>query len=363
MKRHRIAILFLNITLISFFPTPYRAIESPGITTTSVSLTSVPTATVSPTDDMLVGIIIKESNPDEWKVLYDRESVWNVEVTPNNTIWILSGQHGVVFLDVDHWFTFSGYDYGFSDIPSDMKMAPDGTIWIAGENGISRYRNKKWTFVPYPDGHQNRMARLAIDKFGKIYVTTWWCNCGNDIWYFDGTTWGKIKISPEFLENTSQVLVMPSGSIWAAFSQSIGEFDGKKWKSFPGEDIWPETGFYTRSRIASNKKGEIYGINEGQKWFVKIKKSGVVSKIAHDNRILRLDGFMLRLYIDSKDTIWVNSCFNNESNSCLSFFRDGQWYAIKNLPFTSVTEIKELKDGSYLVASVEGLFEYTPIKK
>jgi hypothetical protein len=46
--------------------------------------------------------------------------------------------------------------------------------------------------------------------------------------------------------------------------------------------------------------------------------------------------------------------------SQLFYYQDNQWISFRNLPFYSMDDMKELSDGTLLVATTNGLFKYKP---
>jgi len=303
-------------------------------------------------------IVLKEYDPKKWTLIYDKDMVWNIEIVSPQKIWIESDGGDVINYDDGNWISFSGKDFGFFSKPSDLAVGPNGAIWVAGKEGISRYQNKHWTFFPFPNSAKYNFVRLAVDQTGVVWFATPMCNCENEIKFFDGVNWGKIN-DPK-LGDTQQLLFSPSDSLWSIFEMAgkIGQYDGKNWKFFPGDDIWPKSPYFSAMRIASNEAGEIYAISDGQDWIITVDKFGSLNKIPFNNEDLLLNPFLLRLYIDKQNSIWINACLKDRSDSCLAYYKNNVWTSFTNLPFSTVTDIKELDDHTILLATENGLYKY-----
>jgi hypothetical protein len=214
--------------------------------------------------------------------------------------------------------------------------------------------------------NKTAFTRLAIDPSGVVWVATPLCYCGNSIRKFDGTNWGELWLwtNERHLE-ASQLLFTPDGTLWVAFGYSgeIGRYDGRTWKMYSGTDLGvPSNEWGTNIKIASDMLGNIFGVYEGMKWVVEIRNDGSVLKIPFDFSDLELNSTLLRLFVDRQDTFWVNACLKNSRNACLGYHRDNQWVVFTNLPFSTVADINESSDGTLLISTNEGLYQFKSTK-
>ena len=359
MKKLLITILLLS--LVSCVPVPdSHPINTPAATTAMETAT---TAAILPQVTQTInGIVQRDYDPVEWRLIYDKDMVWKSSISPTQQIWIMLDKGEIAFLDGDKWVLFTEKDYGLPDSPYDMAIAPDGAVWLAGLYAISRYQNGRWDVFPMPNVSENAFPRLAIDPSGVIWVATPLCYCESNIKRFNGTSWDELSITDKHLE-ASQLLFTSDGSMWASFAWKggIGRYDGTTWNIYPGTDLWP-SGPYSDIRIASDNQGNIFGIYERQKWVVKMSSDGSISKILFDDSSMELNPIQLRLFIDRQDTIWINACLKNNKNACLAYYKDNQWVSLVNLPFSTVVDINELLDGTLLVATEKGLYQFKPAK-
>jgi ligand-binding sensor domain-containing protein len=284
--------------------------------------------------------------------------VWQIDIAPSQQMWIKLGDGEVGYFDGGNWVLFSREDYAFSDKPSDMSIAPDGSVWISNSHVISRHQDGNWDVFPIPNVNDPAATRLAISPSGEVWVATPLCSCDNSIKKFDGIQWQELFITDKHFR-ASQLLFTADGTLWAALGLpvGIGQYDGKSWNIYSGADLWP-TGYPFANRIASDNRGNIYSIYERQKWLIRISNDGDITTIPFDNQNLSLNTIILRLFIDSQGTIWLNAGLNNGNALGVAYYRDDQWVSFTDLPFSFVTDINELADGTILIATEKGLFQF-----
>jgi hypothetical protein len=372
MKKLFIAAFLLS--LVSCMPAPTVVPTSTPIASAVIAPSAVPTVTATAIfpqatqTEPIQNIVQREYDPSEWKLLSDKSMVWKVVVGPAQKIWILLERAGgeVAFFDGGKWVVFSNQDYGMDGF-SDMAIASDGVVWVSGRDAISRYKNGRWDVFPMPHASKTASPRLAIAPSGVVWVALPGCFCGDSIRVFDGKKWEEPY---EIGQGTAyQFLFTPDGTPWAVFYTVINRRIGQTWKPYLRKDLllppvirgeaYPDPVM----RIASDIHGNIFGIYEGQTEIVKIGPDDHVSKIPFDFSNLSLDSMRLRLFIDRQDTIWVNTRLNrNKSNACLAYYKDNQWVSFVNLPFGAVNDFNELPDGTLLVATSQGLYQFKSAK-
>ncbi len=150
----------------------------------SVTFTPLPELTVT---QPVFKVIQKEYNPSEWKVLYDKHSVRQIELGSKEQMWIIAGSQ-VGYFDGENWILFNEKDYGLPDA-FDMAVAPDGTLWIASPQAISKYHNGNWYVYSVPDSPEWSYPFLTIDSYNVVWLSLWLCYCENSLRTFNGTNW------------------------------------------------------------------------------------------------------------------------------------------------------------------------------
>jgi ligand-binding sensor domain-containing protein len=267
-------------------------------------------------------------------------------------MWIFTGDK-VGYFDENNWIFFSEKDFGFPDSPFDMAVAPDGTVWLASRQAISHYLDAHWIVYYIPDAPEWSIPRLAIDSSNKVWLSLSLCGCDNSLRLFDGTNWDEQQRQGD----TDQLLFNRDGTLWAPIDRAIGHYNGKKWIKYSGFWISPKTeSGHFNIRIASDNQGNIFGIADLQHWISK----GRISNIPFDFLHYEFNSYLMRLFIDKKGRIWTNACPKDNEQSCLAYYQDNQWISFRNLPFHTMIDMKELSDGTLLVATDQGLFQYKP---
>jgi streptogramin lyase len=356
----------LNFIILFFLPILLISCNSNNIEKDAIK-TTLPTRTVSslPSNTVIKisenstpnSIIQQSYNASEWKSLYNKDLVFQVELDSKQQIWILTAGGKLGYYNGKDWKMLTAKDLGLQTNPSSMVIAPDDTIWVTDSNSLAKFQGGKWITYLIPASGNSASPRVTLDPENNVWVTLFLCNCPDSIRKFDGTNWDFDLWPDEFAGVASHLLFTSDGTLWASFTKTIGSYDGKTWKRYSGNDLWPESEGIT---IASDKQGNIYTSYEGQKSLVKIKNDGSITKIPFPYENLSFNPILVRLFIDSNGTIWTNAC--EEFAKCLTYYEDNKWFIIKNLPFNSMFDMKELSDGSYLVATSQGLFQYNPEK-
>lgn len=332
------------------YPTSAATIEP------SITLTTLPEMTAT---QPVFSIIQREYNPSDWKVLYDKGSVWQIDLGSKEQMWIYSGKI-VGYFDGNNWVLFSEKDYGFPTNAFDMAIAPDGTVWLAGRQAISHYKDGFWYIYSIQDAPGWSNPRLAIDSSNLVWLALWGCHCRNNIKTFDGINWIEQSLWSTGLQvEVYQLLFTPDGTLWVSFYNAIGPYNGKIRNFYSGTELWPK-GNNWGIQIASDNQGNIFGIDYGQEWIVKINRDGSISKVLFDFVNYEFIPELMRLFIDKQGRIWTNACFKENVHNCLAYYQDNQWISFRNFPFGTMTDMKELADGTLLVATDQGLFQYKP---
>jgi len=318
----------------------------------STTTTNLPSITTS---QPVFSIIERKYKPSEWKVLYDKSSVWKIELDSNEQLWILTWEN-IGYFDGNNWLLYSEKDYGLT-YPTDMAVSSDGTVWLVSPKEISQYRDGFWNVFSIPDAPEISSPRLAIDMSNLVWLAFSDCHCENPIRTFDGINWNKQSLWS--FGEADQLLFTPEGILWASNNGLIGQFIGKTWVLYGRIRLWPRFSDFN-FQIASDSHGNIYGIDYGQEWVVKINNDGSISKVPFDMENFELNPIQMRLFIDKQGRIWTNACHKYSNKDCLAYYQDNQWIYFNNLPFNVMLDMDELSDGTLLVATTQGLFQYKP---
>jgi len=303
---------------------------------------------------------IIEFSPDDWEKIYDSASVWKLQIDSKDRIWGLLGFETIGFYDGDQWIFYSSSDFGIEDYPSDLVVAQDDSVWMVTDNSLIHYKNGKSVLYPMVSPDNYSVPMLLCDPTGLIWVVFRDCSCGNLVKTFDGKKWNTLRIEPNSTgPSPKQIIMTDKGSIWAAYTwpYGISEVGDGVYKHIAGNEIWLNGNKNTAIRIASDRSGNIYAINQYESTIVNIGTDGAISRIGIDLSSTEFDVNRLRIFVDSEERIWINTQLKEDETDCLFYYEDGRWFAYFHLPFNNVTDFGELSDGTMLIASVRGLYK------
>ena len=319
-----------------------------------ITRTPIPTPTINP------NLVISDYDPEQWRLLFDKATVWKVDVDGEGKVWIFYGINYVGFFDDGELTSFSSEDIGISSI-TDMAIAPDGSVWVSGTDKIAHYISNHWnvTTIPYSDAAIK--PRLAVDHNDVVWMAVTDCNCSNNVWSFDGKDW--TQLISESKHNASRLLIAPDNTLWATFySTGIGKFDGNEWVIYSVSDLWQPFEYGVEIGINSDKQGNIYGISNAEEKVVEIMQDGSVTRISYEGYGFELDPTRIRIFIDSGGVIWMNAYFNDNRYNNIEYYADDHWVVITNLPFTQMMYMLEISEGLYLIGTAQGLYEFDTTK-
>jgi ligand-binding sensor domain-containing protein len=337
-----------------------------GVSTEHVSeevtpATLINTVTLIPTLTSHPDLEISEYDPDNWTILFDKATVWEVDTDSNGRIWIMYGSDNVGFFDNTELVSFSSNNIGLSSGISDMAIAPDGSMWVASLDSIAHYADGRWSVTPIPYTDTSTRPRLAIDHSGVVWMSAAHCNCSNNIWSFDGKEWTQLITENGY--TASRILISPDNTLWASFySAGIGKYEQNNWIIYPVSELWQSSEYGVEIGITSDNQGNIYGISTAQTKVVEIMQDGTKKSISAEGLGFELDPTRIRIFVDSQGIIWINAYFNGDKYSNIEYYNGDHWVAITTLPFTQMMYMKEIDTGKYLVGTAQGLYEFNTMK-
>jgi ligand-binding sensor domain-containing protein len=326
------------------------------------SATNTKTLKGTPTADIMENRFI-EFSQGEWKLLFDKEPIVKVVVRSERSFWLLSAEGMLLSsLDQGEWVTFEKNDYAIPDLPNDMVLANDDSIWIAGRKSIAHFENGHWRVYAIPNVTDTSFTRIATDPSNNVWIATPLCNCENSIKKFDGVEWTEFSPKQKII-GTNQILFDLQGNLWASFGwpEGIGRYDGETWKFFSGMDLWP-SGSFQPIGITCGQDGVIWAVLENQESIITIDDSGLISEVNFPAG-LKIDSHLLRTYVDKKNRFWINA-FHIDSSGVmingtgLAFFDGSTWNTFSGLPFTRANDIAEDDAGNIYISTEKGVYKY-----
>lgn len=243
----------------------------------------------------------------DWKTLvicaecpeegYWEEKYWSIAVAMDGAVWVGSRSQGVSRLSRGKWRTFTekdgltrdNYNYG-------LAISPDGTVWFGNGDGISIYKNGKWTTEPERTIFDDVEA-ITVGPDGKLWAGSF--NGGLSVFDPADKTWQTFTPSDGLVaDNIHAIAIDPDNVVWVGTSEGISRFDGDFWQTLTTADglaeneIWavavdPEGGYWFGTRnagvsffdgntwthyttldgLASNRIHAIQVASDGAVWF------------------------------------------------------------------------------------------------
>jgi hypothetical protein len=132
---------------------------------------------------------------------------------------IFDGQEWERYTSSDGVLTYGIRDIDFSD---------DGLVWIASQEGVSRFDGSSWSSFYAGDGLADDYAySVGAGKKGTVWVG----HSGEGISYFDGQSW-HTSSEAEGLPSgyVKDIAVDTYGKIWAVTYEGAVVWDGSGWK-------------------------------------------------------------------------------------------------------------------------------------
>ena len=200
---------------------------------------------------------------------YDQIDILNPRCSPDdecpNPITAMAvGPDGVLFLALGDGtlVEFDGVDWSVHPATvdaTDMAVAADGTLWVAGWDEVSAYDGDTWTQFTTADGLPSvGIGTVAVAPNGDVWVGATDSFGGEETGgaaRFDGNTWTVFDETDGLYENNVVALTIGTdGTVWVVHSATddldsaeevatggISRFDGAAWSTTTIADV--EIGF------------------------------------------------------------------------------------------------------------------------
>lgn len=152
-----------------------------------------------------------------------------IAIAPDGVVWLATA-NGLSRFDGASWQNFRADD-GLADNDAlDVVVSQQGNVWVATANGLSRFNGRSWrtfragqllTNLP-----SSRVQTVAMGGDGRLWVGT---DAG--VVQFNGRFWQN---SSDGLSNSNvlRLVVADDGTVWAGTAAGLNRFDGQRWQSF-----------------------------------------------------------------------------------------------------------------------------------
>ncbi len=160
-----------------------------------------------------------------------------------------------------------GEEYQGADF---IACGPDGSIWTAYYEGVSKYKNGVWTsfsYEAYATGEYAKLAKgLAVAPDGTVWVGT-----GNSISAYDGAAWKEYKQGSGFDKTVSPagLAVDSQNRVWTLDYDTLYRFENGVWEAIElGDSIYGAKSLVIdpEDRLWVNTSSQGALIFDGQKW-------------------------------------------------------------------------------------------------
>lgn len=162
---------------------------------------------------------LQKFNGQLWEIMGDDlpSFVTSLAINDVGEIWIGTFSHGVYHYDGSTMLQFSGNNLQ-SDTVNDVFIDHQEALWIATDNGISKFHNNIWTQFSTSDGLVNNNVTKIYQDAGNKY----WFATDDGISMYDGSNWVSFNNPKGFIHhsNINGIAQDSEGNMW--FSNNAG---------------------------------------------------------------------------------------------------------------------------------------------
>lgn len=344
--------------------------------TTSIepSVTHQPNST--PTADIIQTLLpgsnqpetnIQEYEPEKW-TLYHMGSedlpimmVYDIASGPNGVMWIASSQ-GLTRIDREKLTTFTEKDGLICNEAYSVAVENNGVVWVGTEKGVSMFDGNTWQSYTTDNGLQGNYIRsISIDNNETIWFVSE-NRSDNDFQYwitsYDGDTWTSFS-SDDGLPSGRLYSIIgdQKGNMWVGTEHGIALYDGSSWSVFHRDDYWETTYNYLDEAVSSLSLAP-----DGTIWFL-TDSIGLTNydgyqwkNVAHPSLF---SIYLSSITAASNNDVWVcGADGSKEHYHQLILFTGADWI-VYEIPLTSwCFDVFAPKDGSIWIATEVSIMRY-----
>ena len=165
----------------------------------------------------------------------------SLRIAPNGDVWVAT-YDGVSKYDGNNWTSY----YKSDGLPLDgalaVGVAPDGTVWAGTSTrqaysgwGISRYDGDTWDTFTQEDGLvSNVVDAIAVTPDGVVWVANIGGPSYNGVSVYDNGKWTAVPDDENLaLNGIRSIAVSPDGTVWIGSYEGLSCHDGSAWAVIP----------------------------------------------------------------------------------------------------------------------------------
>jgi len=163
------------------------------------------------------------------------------------------------------WRRYSAANGLPSSMVRDLQFTPDGTLWLATQNGVSRFDGLKFANLSRRNGLlDNRVYCVHPEKSGLLWFGT---ELGAS--RFDPAT-GRFENFPGGTNGLTagrvcDIAATPDGILWLRTCGGLSRFDGQSFRAVPGIPSIPQSPTWTKHEaLAVDRQGRVWTVTENQ---------------------------------------------------------------------------------------------------
>jgi signal transduction histidine kinase/streptogramin lyase/DNA-binding NarL/FixJ family response regulator len=225
----------------------------------------------------------------------------------------------------------------------DLQFMPDGTLWLATQNGVARFDGLKFTILSKRNGLiDNRVYCIHPEKNGLL-----WFGTEEGVSRFDPVT-GQFENFPSGTNGLTggrvfDIAATPDGTLWLRTREGLSRYDGQMFYPVPGIPRISLNASVTKTEaLAVDRQGRVWTVTQhGDLW--RIDGTNVVRFTPGDG--LPTDN-QDALYIATDGTLWFQDDANDFDG--ITRYDGGQFESLRAADMgddSFVSAIGETPDG------------------
>lgn len=252
---------------------------------------------------------------------------------------------GLAYFNGTTWDYITVDDGLLRNIISAVAVAPDGTLAVGTDRGISLGRGQSWRALRYGPALREVTA-VAVTGDGVAWFgfgTGASRPPGGGITRFDGQTWQYFD-APSAAANANVLMmtVSPSGDLWAANGCGVLRFTGGAWQTFVPCD----------GSLIGNVRSIAFASNDD----VWIASDFNVGHYVGDAQTIYSGQLPTALAITTAGEVWL--AHSTLAGGGLSTFDGTAWITQTTTPLTMVHHLLVTPDGALWAAGINGVFRF-----